>query len=118
VFDEISRQIDEDFPNERQQSQVSDTYALCVNVAKESLIDLLRHPCQRLLATLRKIDTIREAMVRATLDSVALFGAKDEPSEFHLPSAERAAGASKLTTHTPPANSPPSGFNSWRMAPR
>ena len=91
VFDEILRQIDVAFPDERQQSQVGDTYALRANAAKESLIDLLRHTCKCLLATVRKIDATREATVRATLDQVALFGAPDEPSEFHLTAPERAA---------------------------
>jgi len=91
VFDEILRQIDAAFPDERQQSQVGDTYALRANAAKESLVELLRHTCKRLLATLRKIDGAREATVRATLDPVALLGAKDERGEFHLTATERAA---------------------------
>ena len=90
VFDEILRQIDADFPNERQQAQVGDTYALRANAAKESLVLLLRHTCKRLLATLHKIDAAREATVCASLDTVALFGAKDERTEFHLTPAERA----------------------------
>jgi hypothetical protein len=91
VFDEILRQIDADFPDERQHSQVGDTYALRANAAKESLVRLLRHTCKRLLATLRKIDAARADAVRAQLDSGALFGAPDERSEFHLTTAERAA---------------------------
>src|SRR4030067_1099976 len=35
-FDELLRQIDTDFPDERQQAQVGDTYALRANAAKES----------------------------------------------------------------------------------
>ena len=91
IFDETLRQIDADFPDERQHAQVGDTYALRANAAKESLVTLLRHTCKRLLATLRKTDATREAAVRADLDSVALFGAKDERREFHLTPAERAA---------------------------
>lgn len=91
VFDEILRQIDVDFPEERHQSQVGDTYALHANAAKESLVHLLRHTCNRLLATLHKIDPAREVAVRAQLDESALFGAKDERSAFHLTCAERAA---------------------------
>lgn len=90
-FDEVLRQIDADFPDERQQSQVGDTYALRANAAKESLGALLRHTCKRLLATLHKTDATREATVHAILDQVALFGAKDERSEFHLTPTERAA---------------------------
>jgi hypothetical protein len=91
LFDETLRQIDADFPDERQHAQVGDTYALRANAAKESLVGLLRHTCKRLLATLHKIDGAREATVRADLDPVALFGAKDERSEFHLTAAERTA---------------------------
>jgi hypothetical protein len=91
VFDEILHQIDTAFPEERQQSQVGDTYALRANAAKETLVDLLRHTCQRVLATLRKLDAARETAVRAELDLGALFGAKDERSEFHLTAAERTA---------------------------
>jgi hypothetical protein len=90
-FDEIVRQIDRAFPDERQQAQVGDTYALRANAAKESLITLLRHTCQRLLATLHNIDPVREAAVRAELDTGALFGVQDERREFHLTAAERAA---------------------------
>jgi len=91
VFDETLRQIDRDFPDERQQSQVGDTYALRANAAKESLVDLLRHTCKRLLATLHKIEAARETAVRAELDLVALFGAQEERREFRLTPAERAA---------------------------
>ena len=91
VFDEVLRQIDADFPEERQHAQVGDTYALRANAAKESLVDLIRHTCKRLLAALRKLDAAREAAVRAELDLIALFGAKDECREFHLTAAERAA---------------------------
>jgi hypothetical protein len=88
-FDETLRQIDGQFPEERRQAQVGDTYALRANAAKESLVKLVRHTCQRLLATLRKVDTAREAVVGAQLDSVALFGAPDERDEFHLTATER-----------------------------
>ncbi|MBI5305919.1 MAG: transposase [Chloroflexi bacterium] len=91
IFDETLRQIDVAFPDERRQAQVGDTYALRANAAKEPLVQLLRHTCQRLLGTLRKIDAAREAAVRAQFDEAALFGAKDERDEFHLTATERAA---------------------------
>ncbi len=89
VFDEILRQIDADFPDERQDAQVGDTYALRANAAKEPLVQLLRHTCKRLLAALRKMDAARAAAVHIQLDEPALFGAKDERTEFHLTPAER-----------------------------
>ena len=63
---------------------------MCANAAKESLLHLIRHTCRRLLAALRKADAARELAVRTQLDLTALWGAKDEPSEFHLAPAERA----------------------------
>ncbi len=90
-FDEILRQIDAAFPDERHHAQVGDTYALRANAAKESLVQLIRHTCKRLLATLRQVDATREATVRAQLAGVALFGTKDEQSEFHLTPTERTA---------------------------
>ena len=89
-FDEILCQIDADFPDQRQAVQIGDTYALCANAAKESLVPLIRHTCRRLLAALRKADAARELAVRTQLDLTALWGAKDEPSEFRLMPTERA----------------------------
>ena len=89
-FDEILCQIDADFPDQRQAVQIGDTYALCANAAKESLVQLIRHTCRRLLAALRKADAARESAVGTQLDLTALWGAKDEPNEFHLTLAERA----------------------------
>lgn len=43
LFDEVLRQIDRDFPEQRTQPQIGDTFALRANAAKESLITLLRH---------------------------------------------------------------------------
>jgi hypothetical protein len=91
LFDQILRQIDHDFPQERQQAQIGDSYALRANAAKESLVRLLRHTCQRLLAALAEADPAREAQVRAQLDLSALWGAKDELGEYHLKPEERAA---------------------------
>lgn len=89
-FDEILCQIDADFPGQRQAVQIGDTYALCANAAKESLVHLLRHTSRRLLAALRKADAPSELAVRTQLDLTALWGTKDELSEFRLTPAERA----------------------------
>jgi hypothetical protein len=56
VFDEILRQIDQAMPEERQAAQhwqVGDTYAQRANAAKEQLVRLIRHACERLLRTWR-----------------------------------------------------------------
>jgi len=91
MFDQVLCQIDHDFPRERQQAQIGDSYALRAHAAKESLVRLLRHACQRLLAALAEVDPAREAQVRAQLDLSALWGAKDELGEYHLKPEERAA---------------------------
>jgi hypothetical protein len=90
-FDEVLRQIDADFPEERHKPQIGDTYALQADAAKESLLRLVRHTCQRLLAALAAADPQRETQVRAQLDLAALFGAPGEPSPYRLTPDERAA---------------------------
>ena len=54
-FDVSLRQIDQDFPEDREKPQMGDTYAMQADAAKESLVRLLRHTCQRLLHTLAVI---------------------------------------------------------------
>ncbi|HJW89026.1 MAG TPA: transposase [Anaerolineales bacterium] len=90
-FDTVLRQIDADFPDQRRQAQVGDTFALRANAAKESLIRLIRHTCQRLLAAVAAADPEVQAAVRAQLDLNALFGATDEQREYQLDAAGRTA---------------------------
>jgi IS5 family transposase len=91
IFDHVLDQIDADFPQERRQAQIGDTYALRANAAKESLVRLIRHTCQCLLTTLAQADPAREAEVKRQLDLAALFGKKGELGEHHLTPEERAA---------------------------
>jgi IS5 family transposase len=91
IFDEVLRQIDADFPEERLKPQIGDTYALQANAAKESLVRLIRHTCQRLLTALATANPARHTQVEAQLDHTALFGSPDEPTEYRLTAAERAA---------------------------
>lgn len=90
-FDEILRQIDADFPEDRNQPQIGDTFAMRANAAKESLIRLIRHTCQCLLRTLAAVDPAAHERVTAHLDSQALFGDPDEPGEHRLDRAGRQA---------------------------
>ena len=90
-FDELLRQIDHDFPAERQQAQIGDTFALQANAAKESRIRLLRHTCQRLLCALQKIRPELEASIATQLTNSALFGTADEKDEYYLNATERLA---------------------------
>lgn len=88
-FDEVLRQIDCDFPQEREQPQVGDTFALRADAAKESLIRLIRHTCQCLLALLEAAAAERHQHLNSQLDGVALFGPADEVSEPRLDEAGR-----------------------------
>jgi hypothetical protein len=90
-FDHILRQIDAHFPEERDQPQIGDTFAMQANAAPESLIRLIRHTCQRMLAHLASVDPVRHATVVAQVDMNALFGASDERSEYRLDQADRQA---------------------------
>jgi hypothetical protein len=90
-FDEVLRQIDRDFPQERHQSQVGDTFALRADAAKESLIELIRHTCRRMLAALAAADADRYQRLVAQLDAEALFGQADEINELRLDTAGRQA---------------------------
>lgn len=91
LFDRVLDQIDAEFPHERRQAQIGDTYALRANAAKESLVRLIRHTCQCLLTTLAQADPAREAEVKCHFDFAALFGKKDELGEHHLTLEERMA---------------------------
>jgi len=88
-FDEVLRQIDQDLPQEREQPQVGDTYAMRADAAKESLIRLIRHTCQRLLALLEAAAAERSQRLNSQLDRVALFGPADEVIEPRLDEAGR-----------------------------
>ncbi len=88
-FDEVLDQIDQDFPEERSKAQMGDTYAMRANAATESLIRLIRHTCQRLLATLGDINAGILAQIESQLDRAALFGAADEAKEHRLDQAQR-----------------------------
>lgn len=90
-FDDILHQIDAHFPEERDQPQIGDTFAMQANAAPESLIRLIRHTCQRMLGDLASVDPVRHADVVAQLDMNALFGIPDEPSEYRLDQAGRRA---------------------------
>ena len=83
-FDQVLHQIDQDFPEERLKPQLGDTYALQADAAKESLVWLIRHTCQRLLRDLAAVDPSAHKRVIEKLDHTALFGPEDEPSYYRL----------------------------------
>ena len=89
LFDEVLCQIDRDFPDERTQTQIGDTFALRANAAKESLITLLRHTARLMLTTLQAAAPDSCQRVQAAYEPVALFGAPDEPQEHWLKPDEK-----------------------------
>ncbi|MEA3341868.1 MAG: transposase, partial [Chloroflexota bacterium] len=88
-FDEVLHQIDEEFPEERQQPQIGDTYAMHADAAKEALVRLIRHTCERILGELASMSPAAHQCVVGKLDRVTLFGPEDEPSYFRMSSDER-----------------------------
>jgi IS5 family transposase len=90
-FDEVLKQIDQDFPEQRGQTQYGDTYALRANAAQETLLTLVRHACRRLLAALAEADPAGHATVLAQLDQPALFGTTEEVKEYRLDNEQRRA---------------------------
>ncbi|MGB3218508.1 MAG: transposase [Anaerolineae bacterium] len=88
-FDQILNQIDHDFADDRDKSQIGDTYAMRTNAATETIIWLIRHTCQRLLTAWQEMDEAGLAAVRKQLDREAIFGAEDEAKEFRLDQTQR-----------------------------
>jgi len=89
LFDEVLHQIDRDFPEQRTQPQIGDTFALRANAAKESLITLLRHTARLMLVTLQEAAPDSHQRVQAAADPVALFGPADEPNAYWLKPDEK-----------------------------
>lgn len=90
-FDQVLRQIDAQFPDDRDQPQIGDTFAMEANAAPESLIRLIRHTCELTLTSLASVDPSRHAAVLYQLDEDALFGPPDELNEYHLDQSQRQA---------------------------
>lgn len=88
-FDEILRQIHQDFPEERQKTQMGDTYALRANGATESLAQLIRHSCQLLLRAMGANDDEDRRQIERQLDLVALLGDPEEVKEYRLERQQR-----------------------------
>jgi len=89
-FDQTLRQIDQAFPEQRQKPQIGDTFAMHANAAREPLVLLIRHHCQRMLRTLAQTDADRATRVNEQIDATALFGPKDEIDEYYLSDEKRA----------------------------
>jgi len=83
-FDAVLRQIDSDFPAERQHVQLGDTFALRASAGRERLIRLIRHTCQCLLRALNQARPDLTEPIRTQRQAEALFGAPQELGEYWL----------------------------------
>jgi transposase len=90
-FDEVLKQIDGDFPEEREVIQIGDTFAMQADAGREGVITLLRHTSQCLLREIEQSAQPQHAQIMAQLDKIALFGPTDEALIYHLDEAQRQA---------------------------
>jgi IS5 family transposase len=89
-FDEVLRQIDQAFPEERQMAQLGDTFAVRAQAARENLGDLIQHTCRLALRALQRGAPALKAEIAGQLQAPGLFGAEQNPHAFRLTLTERA----------------------------
>jgi hypothetical protein len=97
-FDEILRQIDQAFPQDRRSPHLVDSYAMLARAAKVSLIPLVRATCRHLLAELERGQPSHHAHILSLLDLTALFGVEDEPAAPSLTETERQGRLQSVVT--------------------
>jgi len=90
-FDTTLRQIDRQFPTQREQSQIGDTYALRADAALESLIERLRHSGCRLLWALQSADSDLYELVQVSRHMLYLLGKDKATPLYHLTATEKQA---------------------------
>ncbi len=81
-FDEVLKQIDADFPEERGGVQIGDTFAMKANAASEGIVSLLRHTSRCLLAEIERGAVQESERILKQLDQDSLFGAGEESWEY------------------------------------
>ena len=89
-FDEVLHQIDQQFPEDRQQAQLGDTFAVRANAAREELGELVTHTCRATLQALAKARPALAEPIARQLQVPALFSVDADPHAFCLSRAERA----------------------------
>jgi len=88
-FEEVLQQIEADYPDERSQTQIGDTYAMHAQAAREQLNTLLRHTCIHIL------ESAAQSWPAALTHSMTgfvwtdLFGIYKETPQFALSKEER-----------------------------
>ncbi|MEM7134026.1 MAG: transposase [Chloroflexota bacterium] len=91
LFNTILKQIDEDFPEEREKMQAGDTYAMVSVVNAQSRSELLRTSCQNLLDAIESAMPVVHSMLMPIIDKEAIFGKEKAPKEAWLTIEERKA---------------------------
>ena len=89
LFDEVLRQIEEDYPEERGMVQIGDTYAMEANAARENLVPRLRHASERLLREYQAAGWVDHGNSLSGMDWLGLFGSPKEVDEVFLDKAKR-----------------------------
>lgn len=90
-FDATLRQIDVTFAEERQATQIGDTFALASRAQEQSRTMMLRGACRRLLGYLALVTPTGHVQVVSGVEQGTLLGAKDERPEHFLEKPERDA---------------------------
>ncbi len=90
-FDEVLRQIDEAFPEEAEQAQIGDTFALESRAREQSRTELMRLAAAKTLDFLAVVNGNGYATVMAEVNRGELFGLAGEKPEWFLEKPERDA---------------------------
>jgi hypothetical protein len=94
-FDTVLSQILTDFPEQRLNPQVADTFAMLANAQLETLIGRLRHAAALLLLSLHRLEPGQFHELTGQLNLPALVGPHKERPEFLLTAAEKEARLSE-----------------------
>jgi len=87
-FDTVLKQIDEQFPCQRRQSQIGDTFALRADAALEGMIERIRHTGCRLLWAIRAVDEERYELLQAARYVTYLLGQEEVKPVYYLSADE------------------------------
>lgn len=88
-FDEVLRQIEFDYPEERTKAQIGDTYAMCAQAARENLNTLLRHASLQVLESAVQVLPANLTRALSGFAWTNLFGIEKETPWFAISKEER-----------------------------
>jgi hypothetical protein len=88
-FDEVLRQIEGDYPEERTKAQIGDTYAMHAQAARENLNTLLRHASLHILESAVQVLPANLTCALSGFAWTNLFGSEHEKPWFAISKEER-----------------------------